>query len=69
MTTAYFTFGQCHSHNLGGQVFDKDCVVKITATDPRAEMFKLFKRKWSMEYSECPDMKWFPRGIVHLTYA
>lgn len=66
MRTAYFTFGQSHVRYLNGKVFDKDCVVKITADDPRFEMVKEFGLKWSHEYDALPDMSFFPRGVIEL---
>lgn len=65
--TSYFTFGQCHYHNIDGRVFDKDTVVKITADDPREVMFKTFGHKWSMQYDNPPNMDHFPGGIIELT--
>lgn len=66
--TSYFTFGQSHFHNIEGVIFDRNVVVKINATDPRAEMFKICGPKWSMQYDEPPNMEHFPRGIIELTY-
>lgn len=66
MITRYFTFGQVHVHEYQGVVLDKDCVVKITADDPRQTMFDLFGPKWSFEYPDPPDMRHFPRGIITL---
>lgn len=68
MTTSYFTFGQLHVHNNGCVILDKDCVVKITADDPRAEMFRQFGNQWSMQYDEMtPEiLQHFPRGIIEL---
>lgn len=62
----YFTFGQSHRHVIGGEVFDKDCVVKIEGEDAREKMFKLFDSKWSMQYEEKPDMSLFPRGVFNI---
>lgn len=67
MNTAWFTFGQAHRHNINGQIFDKDTVVEITADNPREEMFKMFGRKWSMEYDKPPGMEHFPKGIIKLS--
>lgn len=67
MTTSYFSFGQTHAHRLNNITLDKDIIVKITAEDPREEMFKLFGSVWSSEYCITPpDMKYFPRGIYDL---
>ena len=66
--TRYYTFGQTHVHRADGQTFDKDCVVAITAHDPRAVMFEYFGNKWAFEYDEnCPDLTYFPRGVYDLT--
>ena len=66
MITSYFTFGQIHTHSCNGITLDKDCVVKITAADPRARMFELFGRQWGFEYQDMPAerLKYFPRGII-----
>lgn len=66
MITRYFTFGQSHTHRVAGYTFDKDVVVKITGREPRDVMFEQFGPKWAFEYTELPDMKLFPRGIVDL---
>lgn len=67
MTTSYFTFGQSHIHyHSNNRVFDKDCVAKVTAEDPRQTMFDTFGNKWSMQYDEIPDMSFYPRGIIEL---
>lgn len=66
MKTSYFTFGFAHAHAVDGVTFEKDCVVKIVAEDPREVMFDTFGPKWSMQYDEPPQMKYFPRGIIPL---
>jgi len=63
MKTSYFTFGQSHVHRINGQLYDKDIVVKITATEPRELMVKHFGERWAMEYDKCPDLSLFPRGV------
>ena len=65
MKTAYFTFGQDHTHRLHNITLDKDIVIAITDEAPRAEAFALFGTKWSLQYDEQPDMKYFPRGVYH----
>jgi len=65
----YFSFGQDHVHGFDGKVFNKDCIVEITAVDSdmaREIMFDNFGRRWSNEYDELPDMTFFPRGIIKL---
>lgn len=64
--TSYFTFGHGHVHSVDGFTYDKDVVLKLTADYPRGEMFKMFGPKWAMEYSEPPNMEYFPRGIHEL---
>lgn len=64
--TAYFTFGQTHVHSVNGITFDKDCVVKITAGDPRQVMMDTFGVKWAMEYGSQPDLSYYPRGVIEL---
>ncbi len=66
MRTSYFTFGQQHAHSVSGFTYDKDVVVKITAEEPRDVMFEYFGDKWGMEYAECPELKYFPRGIKEI---
>lgn len=68
MKTSYFTFGQCHIHRIGGIVYDRNCVVKITAPDPRAEAWRLFGEKWSMEYDDQPPTEWFPGGVIEMNF-
>lgn len=66
---SYFTFGQSHYHNIRGQVFDKDTVVKVDSNDPRKTMFDTFGPRWAMQYDEPPNMEHFPKGIVPLEDA
>lgn len=67
MKTSYFTLGQSHIYKHNGHVLDCNSVIKITAEDLREVMFEFFGSKWAFEYKECPDMKYFPRGIYNLT--
>jgi hypothetical protein len=67
MKTSYFTFGQSHTHAVGGFTYDKDIVVKITANDPREVMFEYFGTQWGFEYDECPDLKFFPSGVMDIS--
>ncbi len=66
MTTCYFTFGFDHTHLINGVLYDQDCVLKVTAEDPRARMVEVFGAKWAFEYPEPPNMDHFPRGILEL---
>lgn len=66
MITQWFSFGQVHVHSVNGRTYDKDCIVEITAPDPRAVMFATFGRKWGMQYDIPPDMRYFPRGVIKL---
>ena len=67
MRTSYFTLGQSHVYRLNGQTLDRDCVIKITAEDPRDVMVEHFGLGWAFEYDECPEMRYFPRGVYNLT--
>lgn len=67
MKTSYFTLGQIHIYKHNGHTLDKDSVIKITDEDPRKIMLELFGREWAFEYKECPNMKYFSRGIYNLT--
>ncbi len=64
--TKYFTFGQQHTHSVNGHTMDKDCVIKITAVNPRLKMHELFVNKWAFEHDEIPEMHYFHRGIYFL---
>lgn len=68
MKTAWFTFGQAHAHSVNGKTFDRNCVVEITAEDPRQVMFDTFQNKWAFEYDKLEDvhLEHFPRGIIKL---
>jgi hypothetical protein len=66
LKTSYFTFGQTHVHSVNGITFDKDCVVKITAAEPREVMVNNFGLKWGFEYKEQPNMDFYPRGVFEL---
>lgn len=67
MRTSYFTLGQSYVYRFNGQTLDHDCVIKITAEDPRAVMFEYFGSHWGFEYDNEPEMEYFPRGIYNLT--
>lgn len=66
MKKRYFTFGQSHTHSIGGFTYDKDVVVEIEAENPREVMVKTFGQTWAFEYDELPDMSLFPRGVKKL---
>ena len=66
METRWFTFGFDHTHAVEGRTYDKDCVVKITAHDPRAVMLSKFGQRWAMEYFAEPNLSHFPRGVFEL---
>ncbi len=66
--TRYFTFGQDHVHVVNGITWDKDCLCKITADDPREVMLDTFGTKWSMEYQEPPNLNHYSRGIIKLDH-
>lgn len=69
----YFSLGQQHTKILptkkGVTTLDRNTLIKITAVDPRAEMFRIFGDEWSEEYEELPDMQYFPRGIFDINKA
>ena len=67
MRTSYFTLGQSHVYRFNGQTLDHDCVIKITAENPRDVMVGYFGLEWAFEYDECPEMVFFPRGVYNLT--
>lgn len=68
----YITFGQDHYHEVGGVVFDRNCVASIESSnrmEGRDKAFALFGNKWAFEYfnNEIKRVdvdKWFPRGII-----
>ena len=64
----YITFGFEHRHEIGGQVFDKDCVALIerpTYAEARDRAFALFGPKFCFDHlHNPPDMSYFPRGII-----
>lgn len=68
MKYQYFSFGQDHRHVIAGTVFDANCLVKIQNDDggARKKMFELFGPKWCAQYTELPDMTFFPRGVIEL---
>ena len=67
MRTSYFTLGQSHIYCFNGQTLDRDCVIKITAENPRDVMVECFGLEWAFEYDERPEMRYFPRGVYNLT--
>ena len=67
MRTSYFTLGQSHVYRFNGQTLDHDCVIKITAENPRDVMVEHFGLEWAFEYDERPEMRYFPRGVYNLT--
>lgn len=73
MYKTYVTFGQAHVHEIGGDVFDKDCVAVIdcdSAKDGRDKAFEFFDRKFCFSYFgeefNHDNMKYFPRGFVNV---
>ena len=69
MKTRYFSFGQNHTHSFNGHTLDKDCIVKITAENPREIMVENFQDKWGFEYTDFTEesLRYFPRGVYNLT--
>ena len=65
----YFTFGQDHIHRVNQQIFDCDTVLEIRSVTyemARKIMEHNFGQKWAFQYTEKPDMSYFPRGIKRL---
>jgi hypothetical protein len=67
----YITFGDNHTHEINGQIFDGDCVAVIENVTPaqgRARAFELFGPVFSFEYPEKnfdhASMHYFKRGFV-----
>ena len=69
MKTRYFSFGQKHTHSLNGHTLDKNCMVKITAENPREIMVEHFQHEWAFEYTDFTEesLNYFPRGVYNLT--
>jgi hypothetical protein len=66
MITEYFTFGQSHRHEINGTVYDKDVILRITASSPRAVMEGLFGNQWANQYFNEPRAQFFSRGVIEL---
>ena len=60
--TRYVTFGQDHRHEIGGVVFDSNCVAKVDGD--RAKVFEIFGPKFCMEYTE----EVFTKSVAHWPY-
>ena len=65
----YVTFGYSHYHEIGGQVFDKDCIALVHGD--MSDVYKLFGRIWCFEYTaeefaKLDILKYFPRGIIEV---
>lgn len=63
----YVTFGQDHAHRVGGVTFDKDSVALIMAPSVsagRERAFELFGPKFCTTYSQEPELRHFPRGVI-----
>lgn len=69
MKTRYFSFGQKHTHSFNGHTLDKNCIVKITAENPRDVMVDYFKSEWCFEYVDLTDedLQYFPIGVYNIT--
>jgi hypothetical protein len=68
-TTTFFTLGQDHIHHFNGEILDKNVVLRITAENPCEMMHKLFGVKWAFSYSECPDLRFYPRGVYAFDFT
>lgn len=71
MKKTFITFGQIHTHSVGGRTFDKDCVASIESSseeEGRKKAFEYFGNKWHMSYfKEELDkdiLDFYPRGII-----
>ena len=69
----YVTFGQTHRHEIGDQIFDKDCVAVIDGVglDTFTDIKKLFGIKWAREFNELvwdekTQLPHYPRGYKYL---
>lgn len=65
----YITFGQKHTHSVGGKTFDKDCVAVIEDTTPeRCDRMALsvFKGEFHGHSARVPDMSYYPRGFIEV---
>ena len=68
MPNYYITFGQDHRHERLGEVFDRNCVMRVkgepSELDARGLAFRLFGSVWSFSYRKEPNMDFFPRGFI-----
>tara|TARA_R110000744_G_C19351546_1_gene560492 strand:- start:335 stop:574 length:240 start_codon:yes stop_codon:yes gene_type:complete len=70
----YVTFGFDHVHDVDGNIFDKDCVARISASsnkEGREKAFDAFGPTFCTSYheddwNEEEMMQWFPRGYIDL---
>lgn len=70
MKKFYVSFGQIHTHIMGDQMFDRDCIAEIRSEsreEAHEKAFELFGYRWSMLYDNIPDMSYFPRGIIEIS--
>ena len=70
----YVTFGQAHTHNVGGVVLNKDVVGVVEADSFKAAcdvVEATFGQEYCFSYPEEhwseSKMKFFPDGYVHLS--
>lgn len=69
MAVRFVTFGFDHHHEINNIHFDHNCVAVIEGT--REDVFKLFKKKFCMEYPQeywdhSKMDKYYPNGYKHL---
>lgn len=70
----YVTFGQIHTHSIGGKTFDKDCVAIIQAEHKlllQRKAEEIFGSQWSRVFPEDgwdhdKHMQFYPRGYMSL---
>jgi hypothetical protein len=69
----YVTFGQIHTHNVHGKLFDKNCIAVIekpTIEEGRQAAFEFFGNKFCFTYTDEEQVKkilhYFPRGLIEV---
>ena len=66
----YITFGQVHTHSVGGKTFDKDCLAELEEDSPEAA-HNMAMAIFSGKFHNChPEsmlsevIKYYPRGVI-----
>ena len=64
----YITFGQIHHHFVNGQYFTCNTVAVLlncrSQNDGMNKANELFDDKWSMIYTDKPNMDYYPDGLI-----